>query len=1262
MVPMSAGAARGEYRPNAELYLLPTDERFMGGAAGLWPLLQSRNRLTFTELRLTFSDEDTEEYNLLLGHRLLDAGGTILGAYIAVDRRESAHNNTFDQVGVGIELLSPLWDFRANYYDPIDDEETIGPTGTGGVFQGNKLFTDFNVEEPLDGFDAEVGRLLSFLPVETRLYLGGYRFTSEFADENAHGFRVRTEIRPLKNVVLGVSYEDDELFDDELMLELRYQFGVKAQPGVRTQRERMTDFVRRDIDVRVTDAQKNALFHDNVIHFDNENDGEGGDAADNGDGSFENPYNRFLACTDKCDVEGALMYVHEGDGTTVGYDVPVELLNGQALFGQGYNLFGIGGDAFPQLAATGPVVSLADNNEVAGLEIEANSPAIYGYNVTGFDIHHNRLMRGGIYLYNVNHTSTGVIANNYIVNEGASGQGIVLRNTAYGGETSRQTVRLIDNVAYGKYGGLVAHNFAGEGAGSEATQTLRLAGLNIFAGGDNGGFKYGGAMLRNEAGSDSQAQQTMTLSGQSLFLGLGQDAAGLSASNLAFGSDGVATQSIKGRGLVAAANIYDLFEGDGGYGFDPGSLSPGNGTGLGLYNFADSANRATQTFDVRGAGLDLAAAGAALEDIPIDDDSVVNEIGDMVYGARGALLTGTKYGLGAFNYGFGTDAQTTQTVRLRGIEAIAGARGGVYLGNFASGDAHSEQTVRLTDIHYGIFGLGEGEGYGVADGVVIRNGDFSGIDTAVQDVVIAGAGGGGDADGLLIEGTRHGLVIDNEARDGHAEQDVRIRNLGSVTGLDGDGVVVMNEDIAYGSVIESAIQNVQLSGDDFSITGKYFGLLARNEAFGGGHAEQTLRLNGVGGIHGEYAAVLLFNADYANGGGPVVDAVYSGETAIQSVTLEGNDFGIYGGDAGIIALNSSKYGTAEQSLTLDGVSRVGSPDGDGIFLINAGKYGTAGQSVDILGRDLMIEAGGGYGVLAVNAGKYGAADAQQEVRLNGIASIAAPDGDGVFLSNGADGEYGTVAEQTFDLRGEGLQINAYDSGIGAVNESYGDATATQNVDVHGLASIDRAGEGYGGIGIGLYNRAAESPETAIQNVVIRGDAFAIRGFNAGVAVRNEAYNGGVAEQDVDIRDIGVIEAGEIGIRLLNSAGPSAEATQGADIRGGDISAASGVTVENEADYAGSGTQNVELRDMTIDGVSGYGLSIYNESSEGGAATQSVDLSGGGNTVQNSGAAYDVFIYNAGAGASQEVDLTGDNTIDSEGVYANGVGDQTVNGP
>lgn len=246
------------------------EDEFEGFADVLVPVWLCRSGLWFVNPRGSSTDNDEEETNLGLGYRhILPQKKVILGANVYYDSRWSAHNNRFDQIGFGLEVLTGWVDARANWYRPEDDEELIdrreetssssqsssstqrstsSSTEWGNPYgRGNTILQDATTrtivttttrttttrttvtqvfeqfEEPLEGWDAEIGVRLPFPSRfgEARIFGGFYSFHGDFT-ETIEGFKGRLEYRLLPALIL-----DAEVYEDKILTGYDYALGAR---------------------------------------------------------------------------------------------------------------------------------------------------------------------------------------------------------------------------------------------------------------------------------------------------------------------------------------------------------------------------------------------------------------------------------------------------------------------------------------------------------------------------------------------------------------------------------------------------------------------------------------------------------------------------------------------------------------------------------------------------------------------------------------------------------------------------------------------------------------------------------------------------------------------------------------------------------------------------------------------------------------------------------------------------------------------------
>ena len=201
-----------------------------GYADILTGLFRTQDTALFLNLRGTFADNDQDLFSVGLGIRhLLEQQGVVIGANVFYDRIDSASGNTFDQLGLGVEVLSKWVDARINYYIPEGGDQKTGSFSrsvtnrkisqqftNGNLFQ--RTVTDrtatnrFNtMEQALEGWNAEIGVLVPWVDqyFELRIFAGGYSYDNPLGGETA-GFKARAEARVTEGITLDVEYWEDE--------------------------------------------------------------------------------------------------------------------------------------------------------------------------------------------------------------------------------------------------------------------------------------------------------------------------------------------------------------------------------------------------------------------------------------------------------------------------------------------------------------------------------------------------------------------------------------------------------------------------------------------------------------------------------------------------------------------------------------------------------------------------------------------------------------------------------------------------------------------------------------------------------------------------------------------------------------------------------------------------------------------------------------------------------------------------------------------
>ena len=192
------------------------------------PLIENQpHAIVFGDFRaLLERDEGPRAMNLGLGHRFFSPSWNgVLGCYLYYDYRQTDRSD-FQQLSPGIEYLHEWWEFRANGYlaNIFDDREQLE-----NRFTGHHLLID-RAEVAYSGFDAEIGVNLPLSErLDARLYGGGYYFDAS-NDRPAAGWKSRAELQISDDISVGVSVQNDQVFDTTVNGRVVIQF---PQAGIR---------------------------------------------------------------------------------------------------------------------------------------------------------------------------------------------------------------------------------------------------------------------------------------------------------------------------------------------------------------------------------------------------------------------------------------------------------------------------------------------------------------------------------------------------------------------------------------------------------------------------------------------------------------------------------------------------------------------------------------------------------------------------------------------------------------------------------------------------------------------------------------------------------------------------------------------------------------------------------------------------------------------------------------------------------------------
>ena len=249
----------------------------------LVPAWKPGQAMLFLNLRGSTVENDAQEVNAgLVARHLWSKPALIAGVNVFYDLRATEHDNTFGQIGAGVELLSKWIDLRANYYYPVTDEKILAQTEdvvteSSGRARTTTTTRYHSYEEPLQGYDAEAGLWLPGLDrfAPTAVFGGYYHFASDFRPDYS-GFKARIESRLHPNLTFDAEwYEDDELNRTDFFVGFRVNPPFDFWNGMRFDRHeggkvrpfesRMGDMVYRDFRIRTIETGPVAAFRTETV-------------------------------------------------------------------------------------------------------------------------------------------------------------------------------------------------------------------------------------------------------------------------------------------------------------------------------------------------------------------------------------------------------------------------------------------------------------------------------------------------------------------------------------------------------------------------------------------------------------------------------------------------------------------------------------------------------------------------------------------------------------------------------------------------------------------------------------------------------------------------------------------------------------------------------------------------------------------------------------------------------------------------------------
>jgi adhesin/invasin len=189
-------------------FSIETDQKPRFYMETVQPLYRSEDKSStwFTHDRISLQDE-RGTYSAGFGFRRLMFNDNILAGINNFFDYQDLHKHY--RTGLGLEALSRIAEFRVNSYFGLSGKRLVESTGTYDAY-----------ERAATGGDMEIGAPLPYLPW-CKMFGGFYYYQMKTVDDDAVGWKIRTEIKPVRCLVMNLVTYDDNKGDQEFRMDLR---------------------------------------------------------------------------------------------------------------------------------------------------------------------------------------------------------------------------------------------------------------------------------------------------------------------------------------------------------------------------------------------------------------------------------------------------------------------------------------------------------------------------------------------------------------------------------------------------------------------------------------------------------------------------------------------------------------------------------------------------------------------------------------------------------------------------------------------------------------------------------------------------------------------------------------------------------------------------------------------------------------------------------------------------------------------------------
>jgi hypothetical protein len=345
----------------------------------------------FFDIRGHMSNDGKPAANIGFGIRYLpDRTNAVFGINGFFDFRQARHS-TFEQLGLGLEILGTQWGLHLNGYMPIIRTNNIVEVSFY-KFSGHNALIHLENEVALKGADASLSRSLvhrGFFDLDA--YLGGYFFQGKKQLTAPGGYvKLTSSLSRFFSVELQGSY--DTLY--KMIFQGAAAINIPLGKRVKIGNPERSCYTETALSRNLTDPVSRFemivthLHQDTEIGLDPRTDLPlsivfvNNTAPLGGNGTAEEPYSTLLAA-ELTSAKGEMIYVYTGNGTSSGMDfVGITLKDKQWLQGSA--------TSFDLLSTAGPVLIPASTSQLPyisslldGVTL-ASDNIVNGFKITAF--------------------------------------------------------------------------------------------------------------------------------------------------------------------------------------------------------------------------------------------------------------------------------------------------------------------------------------------------------------------------------------------------------------------------------------------------------------------------------------------------------------------------------------------------------------------------------------------------------------------------------------------------------------------------------------------------------------------------------------------------------------------------------------------------------------------------------------------------------------------------------------------------------------